>query len=185
MTTSLSTRVSTDSTYAPTVNSGPLSSAQIDNNFLSLANNKLENGNNLSDLTNTATARTNIGLATTSSVQFGSLGIGTAASGVSGSITASSFTETSSIALKENINPISHALDSILGLNGVTYDRKDGSTKNEAGLIAEEVFNVLPNLCSVDENGQPLGINYTKLTAYLIEAVKELKQEIETLKGLK
>ena len=100
-------------------------------------------------------------------------------------ITASSFTETSSIALKQNINPISEALTAILSLNGVTYDRKDGSTKNEAGLIAEEVFNILPNLCSVDNNGKPQGINYTKLTAYLIEAVKELKQEIDALRSVK
>jgi len=62
MTTSLSTRVNTNSTYAPTVNGSPLSSAQIDNNFISLATNKLENGNNLNDLTNPATARSNLGL---------------------------------------------------------------------------------------------------------------------------
>jgi hypothetical protein len=42
MTTALTTRVNTDATYAPTVASGPLSSAQIDNNFISLATNKVE-----------------------------------------------------------------------------------------------------------------------------------------------
>jgi len=100
-----------------------------------------------------------------------------------GTVTAVSFVETSSIALKENINPITNALDLVLQLVGVTYDRKDGSKKNEAGLIAEDVVNVLPNLIGYDENGKPIGINYSKLTAYLIEAIKELKEEIQELKN--
>ena len=87
-------------------------------------------------------------------------------------------TETSSIAYKENITPITNALDAILQLVGVTYDRKDGSTKGEAGLIKEEVEKVLPNLVKDD------GIHYTKLTAYLIEAVKSLNDEIYQLKKI-
>jgi hypothetical protein len=97
--------------------------------------------------------------------------------GVGGTITATSIVETSSIAYKENINPIENALDKILQLVGVTYDRKDGSSKNEAGLIKEEVEKVIPNIVTGD------GINYTKLTAYLIESVKSLKQEINEIKG--
>ena len=60
---------------------------------------------------------------------------------------------------------------------------KNGKTKNEAGLIAEEVYPVIPNVVSKDEQGNPHGINYTKLTAYLIEAVKTLKQEVDQLKA--
>jgi len=97
-------------------------------------------------------------------------------------LTATTVSETSSIVYKENINPINNALDSILNLVGVIYDRKDGSTKNEAGLIAEEVDKVLPNLVMKDETGKPESIMYTKLTAYLIEAVKSLKAEIDSLK---
>jgi hypothetical protein len=91
-------------------------------------------------------------------------------------------TESSSATLKENITPINGALDLILQLNGVIYDRKDGSRKNEPGLIAEEVNKILPNLISIDEQGIPMGVQYTKLTAYLIEAVKSLKAEIDQLK---
>lgn len=94
-------------------------------------------------------------------------------------------TETSSIALKENINPIENALDSITQLLGVTYDRKDGTTKNEAGLIAEDVDRVIPSVVARDANGNPIGINYSRLSAYLIEAVKSLKTEIDQLKGKK
>jgi hypothetical protein len=70
----------------------------------------------------------------------------------------------------------------VLSLVGVTYDRKDGSTKNEAGLIAEDTAKILPNLITY-KDGKPDGINYTKLSAYLIEAVKTLKLEIDELRG--
>jgi hypothetical protein len=102
-----------------------------------------------------------------------------------GTLTTIGLVESSSISLKENVMPITNALDSILQLCGVTYDRRDGSKKNEAGLIAEDVNNVLPNLIAYDADGKPSGINYTKLSAYLIEAVKTLKGEIDTLKGIK
>lgn len=110
--------------------------------------------------------------------------------GVSGQITCAtlsttSLTETSSITLKENITPIENALDHILQLVGVVYDRKDGSSKNEAGLIAEDVYKTLPNLVQLDENGKPLGIHYTKLTAYLIESIKTLKTKIDFLESNK
>lgn len=96
---------------------------------------------------------------------------------VGGAINCASLTETSSIAYKENVVPIDNALDKILKLVGVTYDRKDGSVKGEAGLIKEEVEKIIPNIVAGD------GINYTKLTAYLVEAIKELKEEIKQLKG--
>jgi hypothetical protein len=101
-----------------------------------------------------------------------------------GVLTTVSITESSSIALKENVAPIENALDSIMRLVGVTYDRRDGSKKEEAGLIAEDVDKVLPNLVTKDEEGNPDAIHYTKLTAYLIEAVKSLKAEINSLKGI-
>ena len=102
----------------------------------------------------------------------------------SGVLTTVSITESSSIALKENVAPIENALDSIMQLVGVTYDRRDGSKKEEAGLIAEEVNKILPNLVTKDQDGNPDAIHYTKLTAYLIEAVKSLKAEINSLKGI-
>ena len=106
-----------------------------------------------------------------------------ATNGVFTAVTSATITETSSIALKANINPITGALELIQQLVGVTYDRVDGSKKNEAGLVAEEVEKVLPNLIGYDENGKPIGIHYTKLTAYLIEAVKELTDKIKRLEN--
>lgn len=102
---------------------------------------------------------------------------------VGGTFQAQTITETSSITLKENISPIENALESISKLVGVVYDRKDGSSKNEAGLIAEEVNQVLPNLVSKDKSGNPEGVQYTKITAYLVEAVKSLKDELADIKS--
>jgi len=102
--------------------------------------------------------------------------------GISGQMTAASIVETSSIAFKENINPIDNALELVMQLAGVTYDRKD-SKEHEAGLIAEQVYKIIPDLVSLDANGKPHGIKYTKLTAYLLESIKTLKQDIEKLKG--
>ena len=116
-----------------------------------------------------------------SSVTTGALVVAGGA-GIAGTITANSIAETSSIVLKENINPIENALESVLKLNGVTYDRKDNQ-EHEAGLIAEWVDQVLPDLVTRDQDGGVIGIKYSKLTAYLIEAVKALKTEINELRN--
>ena len=104
--------------------------------------------------------------------------------GIGGTLYVSNLVETSTIAVKENINPIHDALDLISRLSGVTYDRTD-TKMHEAGLIAEEVDKILPYMVARDENGNPNGVKYSKLTAYLIEAIKTLKTEIENLKGNK
>jgi hypothetical protein len=151
----------------------PLTNTEIDNNFIAINNAKVEISDTTDANTSSAVVRRN------SSGGFSAGAISAA------SLTAANIVETSSVTLKENINFIDNGLNSILSLNGVTYDRKDGSSKNEAGLIAEDVYKILPNLVSLDKQGNPNGINYSKLSAYLIEAVKELKKEIETLKGSK
>lgn len=104
--------------------------------------------------------------------------------GCNGVIRTVSLTESSSIALKENVTPITDALSRVLQLCGVTYDRKD-TKQHEAGLIAEQVFKVIPDVVSLDAKGNPNGIQYTKLTAYLIESIKSLQTEIDELKGKK
>lgn len=101
----------------------------------------------------------------------------------SSTISCTTLTETSSIVFKENVKPLQNALDSVLQLSGVMYDRKDGSYKNETGLIAEEVEKIIPYVVTKNEEGQAHGINYTKLVAYLIESIKSLKLEIEELKS--
>ena len=104
--------------------------------------------------------------------------------GISGQLTATTLVETSSIVFKENVNPIENALELVMQLMGVTYDRKDNK-EHEAGLIAEQVYKIIPDLVSLDTNGNPHGIKYTKITAYLIESIKSLKDEITKLKEIK
>ena len=101
--------------------------------------------------------------------------------GISGQLTATTLVETSSIVFKENVNPIENALELVMQLMGVTYDRKDNK-EHEAGLIAEQVYKIIPDLVSLDTNGNPHGIKYTKITAYLIESIKSLKDEITKIK---
>lgn len=102
---------------------------------------------------------------------------------IGGTMSAQTVTETSSITLKENISPIENALEKVIQLAGVVYDRIDGSSKNEAGLIAEHTNEVLPNIVTKDENGNPEGINYTKISAYLIEAIKTIKEDLDDIKN--
>jgi len=96
---------------------------------------------------------------------------------------AGTLTQGSTRNIKENIIPISNALSTVVQIQGVTYNKKDGSAINEPGFIAEDMYSILPSLVSLDRAGDPQGIKYTNLTAYLVEAIKELKAEIELLKN--
>lgn len=102
--------------------------------------------------------------------------------GVGGRVTARELVETSSIQFKENVAPLENALEKILQLSGVIYDRIDKSSFDETGLIAEDVFKVIPNLVTTDDEGNPYGVKYTKLVAYLVEAIKDQQQQINELK---
>ena len=130
---------------------------------------------------NAATTFTRNGQGTTATDAAHSVVV-TGGLGVSGTIYTVGLVETSSIAFKENVNPIVGALEAILGLTGVTYDRTD-INKHEAGLIAEDVYKHAPDLVALDKNGKPYGIHYTKISAYLIECIKSLQVEINELKG--
>jgi hypothetical protein len=101
----------------------------------------------------------------------------------SGNLTiAGSLTESSSLKLKENIETSEGNLEKVVNLRPVTYN-KIGSQTTELGLIAEEVAEVYPEFVQYDESGEPIGVNYSRLTAALIGAVKELTQRIETLEN--
>jgi trimeric autotransporter adhesin len=74
---------------------------------------------------------------------------------------------------KTNIQPLHNALSKVEQLRGVSYDLKD-SGKHEIGVIAEEVGAVIPEIVSWEKNGKDAqGVDYSRLTALLIEATKE------------
>jgi hypothetical protein len=100
---------------------------------------------------------------------------------VTGTMTAGTVVETSSIAYKENIRSLDSTTEAILSMDPVIYDRKDGSQKNEVGLIAEEVYKIAPELVHL-KDGNPEGIKYTKLAVYLLHAIKDLKKDLDMIK---
>lgn len=74
---------------------------------------------------------------------------------------------------KTNIEPIPNALEKILKLEGVTFDKVDDGTRRHAGIIAQEVEKVLPEVVYTDEDGMK-SVAYGNMIALLIEAIKEL-----------
>lgn len=92
---------------------------------------------------------------------------------------ADAWTTYSSRRWKANIKPINAALEKVQRLQGVSFDWQ-GDGKHDIGLIAEEVGEVVPEVVVYEENGQDAkSINYDRLVAVLIEAVKEQQQVIE------
>jgi hypothetical protein len=106
-----------------------------------------------------------------------------------GNITAYS---TSDIRLKENIQLIPNALGKLEQIRGVTFDwtaeeiaRRGGEDsyfvrKHDVGVIAQEIEMVLPEIVGTRDNGMK-AVQYEKLTALLIESVKEISAKVKSL----
>ena len=85
----------------------------------------------------------------------------------------------SDLRLKKDIKPLKSALSTLGKLQGKSYRWKDNN-EPDIGLIAQELEKVIPELVKTDNQGYK-SIVYQKLTAVLIEAVKEQQQEINNL----
>ena len=135
-------------------------------------------------------------VATSSDVQFDSFGVGTGASGTTGEIRATNNITafySSDKRLKENIVNIPNALDKVMNINGVEFDWSTEymeahggqddlfNRKHQVGVIAQEVEKVLPEVVADRPDGYK-AVRYEQLTALLIEAVKDLKQELDNHK---
>ena len=81
--------------------------------------------------------------------------------------------------LKENILPVTNSLDIIEQLQGVSFDWSE-TGKHDIGVIAQEVEAIIPEAVVANEDGF-LSVNATPIIAHLIEAVKELKAEVDRL----
>ena len=100
-----------------------------------------------------------------------------------GDVTARRLTQSSDERLKKNISPIHNALDKVLDLKGVEYQYiSDTDNLREVGLVAQQVEQVVPEVVREGTDGMKT-VNYGALVGVLIEAVKELTQEVETLKA--
>ena len=96
---------------------------------------------------------------------------------VIGSVKATDFNTTSDKNLKDNIKTIENPLSKVLSIRGVNFEWKD-SNKASAGVIAQEVEKVLPELVT-GQNTKT--VNYNGLIGLLIETVKEQQKQIDTL----
>jgi len=84
--------------------------------------------------------------------------------------------------LKENIEPISNAIQKIQSITGITYTRNDldDKDKRHTGVIAQEVEMVLPEAVSTTEDGIK-SVAYGNMVGLLIQAIKEQQTQIELL----
>jgi hypothetical protein len=133
----------------------------------------------------------NQNLSTASDTQFRSLGVGTAGSGTAGEIRATNNITAyySDDRLKTRLGNIENALAKVMSLNGFQYEANETAqalgyaVKPEIGLSAQEVQAVLPEVvvpAPIDE--KYLTIHYERVIPLLVEAIKELKKEIDELK---
>lgn len=100
-----------------------------------------------------------------------------------GNITATGDINSQSDArVKENVDTIDSALSKVEEMRGVYYNII-GNAERKVGVIAQEIEKVLPEIVREDDEGMK-SVAYANITAILIEAVKELSEEVKELKSL-
>jgi hypothetical protein len=131
-------------------------------------------------------------VATTSSVQFSSFGVGTAASGTAGEIRATNNVTAyySDERLKTKVGNIENALNKVSQIETMIYHANETAVTlgydasiQEVGVTAQSVQKVQPEIvvpAPIDENY--LTVRYERLVPLLIEAIKELSAEVNVLK---
>jgi hypothetical protein len=97
-----------------------------------------------------------------------------------GLLTSTDYNSSSDMTLKQDFTPIQNSLDIINQITGFGFTWKESKEK-AYGLSAQEVEKVIPEIVKDRPDGTK-GINYMNLTAFLIEAIKDLKREIQELK---
>jgi len=126
-----------------------------------------------------------------------SLGVSTPASGTAGEIRATNNITayySSDARFKTNIEPIRDAVSKVQQISGVAYDWTDEYItqhggedgyfirKRDIGLIAQEIEKILPEIV-VDRADGSKAIKYERVSALLVEAIKELAEQIKELKA--
>ena len=125
--------------------------------------------------------------------ESGNVGIGTTNPGarlqVAGDIIANSIAGSSDVRFKTNIIPIENPLQKVLQLRGVTFDWKTKEFPNRMfsenralGFIAQEVEQVIPEVVQTENSTEGFkSVQYDKVVALLVEAIKEQQKQIEQL----
>jgi len=140
------------------------------------------NGNFSGIVTASQIQTSNINITQVTATNGNFSGIVTAVNGnFSGIVTATDFNSTSDINLKENVHTVENPLETVESIRGVSFNWKE-TGKKSYGVIAQELEEILPELVT---DGDIKTVNYNGIIGVLIEAVKELKAEIEDLKNSK
>lgn len=94
----------------------------------------------------------------------------------------------SDVRYKKDITQLTHSLDNVMQLKGVHYYWKTEefpeqkfNTDKQLGFIAQDIEKLYPELVLTDDNGYK-SVDYSRLTPILVEAIKELKAEVDELK---
>jgi len=129
----------------------------------------------------------------TASIQQGSLGIGTAASGTAGQIRATDTITSfySDDRLKTRTGNIENALEKVLSLDGFHYHANEtavalgyDASQQQVGLSAQQVQAVLPEVIApAPIDPQYMTLHYERIVPLLVEAIKEQQKQIEELKA--
>ena len=119
----------------------------------------------------------------------GNVGIGTTTPSqrltVSGNVLANNISSPSSARFKENVVALSGCLDGVMAMEAVRFDWKAEQAKprgftRDFGFIAEDVAKLFPEIVFFDEDGKVAGMDYARLSAVAIGAVKELTGVVRT-----
>lgn len=147
------------------------------------ARNTLSSGTGVSYDSNTGVIAIGQTVATSSNVTFASIKVGPGTTGTvvaTGDITA--FGSISDITQKENIKPITNALDKVLQLGGYTFNYKHDKNTSMTGVMAQELLNVLPEAVyktTDPHTGEQIyAVRHGNVIGLLIEAIKELNEKI-------
>jgi len=102
---------------------------------------------------------------------------------VAGSLRCLGVVQTSTAALKDNVQTIDDALGLVLSLRGVGFTWNDRApqgfaNRRDLGFIAEEVAKVIPEIVFNDESGTPIGLDYSRIVAVSVEAIKAQQHQI-------
>jgi hypothetical protein len=119
----------------------------------------------------------------------GNVGIGTTSPSqrltVAGNVLANNVAVPSSGRFKRNVVPMSDALEKLLKLEGVSFDwnpehaQQRAGRAHDIGFVAEEVAKVFPEVVFRDEQGNVTGMDYSRLTAVAVQAIKQQQQRCD------
>ena len=90
--------------------------------------------------------------------------------------------DTSSARYKDNIRDSVYGLADILKMRSAMFEYKEDA-RTDIGLVAEELYPIIPELVGIDKSGKPDSVSYDRLVSVLIKAIQELKAELDLLKN--